>query len=173
MGPECSPCSQKPITGPILETDDSSQSIHVLFVRSRLNFSPNRRRGLPSVVSFTFVPCVLHAIPIFLDIPLYIHYKANPLTQFWDCSLLTLRIIRNTSLHCARTTHSCAFNILGAQDRQYVPPKHRGKFSSVQAIARSRDRVVGIATSYGLDDRGVGVRVPVGSRISPNCPDRL
>jgi hypothetical protein len=35
--------------------------------------------------------------------------------------------------------------------------------------------VVGIATSYGLDDRGVGVRVPVGSRIftSPNRPDWL
>jgi hypothetical protein len=35
--------------------------------------------------------------------------------------------------------------------------------------------VVDIATSYGLDDRGVGVRVPVGSRIfsSPNRPDRL
>jgi hypothetical protein len=35
--------------------------------------------------------------------------------------------------------------------------------------------VVGIATSYGLDDQGVGVRVPVGLRIfsSPNRPDRL
>jgi hypothetical protein len=31
--------------------------------------------------------------------------------------------------------------------------------------SRSRDSVVGIATGYGLDDRGVGVRVPVGSRI--------
>jgi hypothetical protein len=32
-----------------------------------------------------------------------------------------------------------------------------------------------IATDYGLDDREVGVRVPVGSRIfsSPNRPDRL
>jgi hypothetical protein len=29
----------------------------------------------------------------------------------------------------------------------------------------SRDSVVGIATDYGLDDRGVGVRVPIGSRI--------
>jgi hypothetical protein len=29
----------------------------------------------------------------------------------------------------------------------------------------SRDSVVGIATGYGLDNRGVGVRVPVGSRI--------
>jgi hypothetical protein len=30
-------------------------------------------------------------------------------------------------------------------------------------------------TSYELDAQGVGVRVPVGSRIffSPNCPDRL
>jgi hypothetical protein len=40
--------------------------------------------------------------------------------------------------------------------------------------ARSRDSVVGIATSYGLDDRGVRIRVPVRSRIfsSPNRPDR-
>jgi hypothetical protein len=29
---------------------------------------------------------------------------------------------------------------------------------------QSQNSVVGIATSYGLDDRGVGVRVPVGSR---------
>jgi hypothetical protein len=29
----------------------------------------------------------------------------------------------------------------------------------------SRDRAVGMATGYGLDDGGVGVRVPVGSRI--------
>jgi hypothetical protein len=35
--------------------------------------------------------------------------------------------------------------------------------------------VVGIATTYGLDDRGVGVRVPVGTIIfsSPHPPDRL
>jgi hypothetical protein len=39
---------------------------------------------------------------------------------------------------------------------------------------RSRDSVVRIATGYGLDDRAVGVRVPVGSRIfSFPCPDRL
>jgi hypothetical protein len=40
---------------------------------------------------------------------------------------------------------------------------------------RSRDSSVGIATGYGLDDRGVGVRVPVVSRIfySPRCPDWL
>jgi hypothetical protein len=35
--------------------------------------------------------------------------------------------------------------------------------------------VVGIATGYGLDDREVGVRDPVGSRIfsSPRRPDRF
>jgi hypothetical protein len=45
----------------------------------------------------------------------------------------------------------------------------------VKEERRSRDSVVGIATTYGLDDRGVGVRVPVGSRIfsSRNRPDRL
>jgi hypothetical protein len=37
------------------------------------------------------------------------------------------------------------------------------------------DSVVSIATSYRLDDQGVGVRVPIGPRIfsSPNRPDRL
>jgi hypothetical protein len=42
-------------------------------------------------------------------------------------------------------------------------------------IKRSRGSSVGIADGYGLNDRGVGVRVPVGSRIfsSPRCPDRL
>jgi hypothetical protein len=40
---------------------------------------------------------------------------------------------------------------------------------------RSRDSVVGIAIGYELDDRGVGVRVPVGSRMfsSPRRPDHF
>jgi hypothetical protein len=39
----------------------------------------------------------------------------------------------------------------------------------------SRDSSVGIATGYGLDDGGVGVRVLVGSRMfsCPRRPDRL
>jgi hypothetical protein len=38
-----------------------------------------------------------------------------------------------------------------------------------------RGSAVGIANGYGLDDRGAGVRVPVGSRMftSPYHPDRL
>jgi hypothetical protein len=31
----------------------------------------------------------------------------------------------------------------------------------------SRDIAVGIATGYGLDGRSVGIRAPVGARISP------
>jgi hypothetical protein len=47
--------------------------------------------------------------------------------------------------------------------------------SHTAVFLRSRDSVVGMTTSYGLDDRGVRVQVPVGSRIfsSPHCPDRL
>jgi hypothetical protein len=46
-------------------------------------------------------------------------------------------------------------------------------FSSVPKCLWSRDSVVVIATSYVLDDRGVGVRVPVGTNIfsSPRRPD--
>jgi hypothetical protein len=48
-------------------------------------------------------------------------------------------------------------------------------FVRKRIISRSRDSSVGIATGYGLDDWGVGVRVPVASRIfsSARRPDRL
>jgi hypothetical protein len=47
--------------------------------------------------------------------------------------------------------------------------------SNTSLTAMSRDSAVGIATGYRLDDRGVGLRVAVGSRIfsSLRCPDRL
>jgi hypothetical protein len=42
-------------------------------------------------------------------------------------------------------------------------------------IPNGRNSVVGIVTDYRLEDRGVGVRVPVGARIffSARRPDRL
>jgi hypothetical protein len=51
----------------------------------------------------------------------------------------------------------------------------RHKICYVPRTKRSRDRVVGITTDYGLDGRGVGVRVPVRSRMfsSPRRPDRF
>jgi hypothetical protein len=51
-----------------------------------------------------------------------------------------------------------------------------GRGNTVSLLhCRSRDSAVGIATGYGLDDRGVGVWVSVGVRIftSPCRPDRL
>jgi hypothetical protein len=46
---------------------------------------------------------------------------------------------------------------------------------SVFLTGTAGNSVVGIATGYGLDDRGVGVRVPVGLGIfsSSRHPDRL
>jgi hypothetical protein len=48
-------------------------------------------------------------------------------------------------------------------------------FLSTGTTLVSRDSVVGIATGYELDDRGIGFRVPVVLRIfsSSNRPNRL
>jgi hypothetical protein len=55
------------------------------------------------------------------------------------------------------------------KDRYRDDPSETGRFlplkfvkHSYRHIFRNRDSVIGIATGYGLDDRGVGVRVPVG-----------
>jgi hypothetical protein len=47
--------------------------------------------------------------------------------------------------------------------------------SDYTASQRSRDNAVATATSYGLDDRGVGVRAPLVSRIFSflRRPDRF
>jgi hypothetical protein len=49
------------------------------------------------------------------------------------------------------------------------------RLNTVDTPTESRDSAVGIAADYGLDDQGVGVRVPVRPRIfiSPCCPDWL
>jgi hypothetical protein len=49
------------------------------------------------------------------------------------------------------------------------------QYEFTQSVCRSRDRVVSTVTGYELDDRGVGVRVLVGSSIfsSPRRPDQL
>jgi hypothetical protein len=48
-------------------------------------------------------------------------------------------------------------------------------FLTVTTVHMSCGAAVGIATNYGLDNLGLGVRIPVGSRIinSPYHPDRL
>jgi hypothetical protein len=64
---------------------------------------------------------------------------------------------------------------------QHFSLKERNNFSSYIHIADSyylcisRGSSVGLATGYGLDDGGVGVRVPIGSRMftSTYRPDWL
>jgi hypothetical protein len=57
--------------------------------------------------------------------------------------------------------------------RSCVHLKYVQVFRKYIYLLRSWDSAVGIATGYRLDDRGVGVRVPVGSRIFSSRPDRL
>jgi hypothetical protein len=68
-----------------------------------------------------------------------------------------------------------AININSVQKSKFEIPEKQHIFAPVTDMERMRDGSVGIATGYGLDDRGVGVRVPLGSRIfsSPRRPDRL
>jgi hypothetical protein len=51
----------------------------------------------------------------------------------------------------------------------------RLKFFPVYVLrdCKSQDSVVGVATGNGLEEGGIGIRVPVGSRIfsSPYCPN--
>jgi hypothetical protein len=58
-----------------------------------------------------------------------------------------------------------------------IPPQRLTGYIAAVAAATStgsRDSSVSIVTGYGLEDRGVGVRVPIGSRISSSpCPDRF
>jgi hypothetical protein len=56
-----------------------------------------------------------------------------------------------------------------------IPVEYISVFSFHRCMKGCRDSVVGIATCYRLDDRGVGAQVPVGVRIFtfPNRPDRL
>jgi hypothetical protein len=52
---------------------------------------------------------------------------------------------------------------MGSNAGSYVMRKHT--LQMFENSVGSRDSVVGVATGYGLDDQGVGVRVPVESRI--------
>jgi hypothetical protein len=56
-----------------------------------------------------------------------------------------------------------------------TPTEKKNYLGVVYLIGLNRDSAVCKATGYGLDDRGVGVRVSVGSRIfsTPRRPDGL
>jgi hypothetical protein len=98
-------------------------------------------------------------------------------------SYLFLEFCRNFVLpmcfefQCLAMTHSLETALLLLQIKHF----HRNTnifvcaFILKHSTPSSLDNVVGTATGYELDDRGVRVRIPVGSRIcsSPCHPDRL
>jgi hypothetical protein len=114
------------------------------------------------------------------------HIKAlNPVVTFPQCT--TAEGIRNIS----RFPHEYGFNPRLVQIRLVRTVLHRSEllidYFGVSSASHSLSVLgnselyllglpaVGIATGYGLNDRGVGVRVPVGSVIftSPYRPYRL
>jgi hypothetical protein len=80
--------------------------------------------------------------------------------------------------HVWRTSTSLFYvyreSIMHFQSGQLVIPAD-SSFGIHFRWVQSRFSVVGIVTDYGLEDRGVWIRVPLGSRIfsSPRHPDRL
>jgi hypothetical protein len=70
--------------------------------------------------------------------------------------------------------HFCSSNLICAR-KKIVRRFANNKIGFVLYFGVSRGCAVGIATSNGLDGRGFGARVPVGSRIfcPPRHPDRL
>jgi hypothetical protein len=97
---------------------------------------------------------------------------------FWDIILCTpLKINRRFGetyhLHLqgrtsrARTSLQPVFTLVSFLAYSILKICSSGTSVGFQRTTRikSRDSVVGIATSYELDDRGVGIRVPEGSEI--------
>jgi hypothetical protein len=92
--------------------------------------------------------------------------KVRLWTEDFMCAAVTIFGMCNSVRKLEGSCHS---------ERTWGWKQRNSHFWSRYQVTGSRDRIVGIATSYGLDDRGVRVRVPVGSRIfsSPDHPDRL
>jgi hypothetical protein len=78
------------------------------------------------------------------------------------------------ALHSLKKS-SLALTILCRMSVRFIHPSMYIFITTPFTQVLSWDSAVIIATGYGLDDRGVGFRVPVGSRIfsSPFRPERL
>jgi hypothetical protein len=65
--------------------------------------------------------------------------------------------------------------LLRSGQRCFLPNSFQIRYLSTGPLFVNRDSSVSIATGYGMDDRGFGIRVPVKARIfsSPRGPDRF
>jgi hypothetical protein len=73
---------------------------------------------------------------------------------------------------CARF---CNCSHASSHSESTVTDNHNIIYIYIRHMITDGDSIVGIATGYGLDDREIGVRVPVGSRIFASAyrPERL
>jgi hypothetical protein len=78
---------------------------------------------------------------------------------------LFLSVIKNVNNFLRFCGSKYLMRILFLFWRPYSDRLGRTLINPVLVNSSSRDSSVGIATDWGLDDRAVGVRVPVGSRI--------
>jgi hypothetical protein len=98
-----------------------------------------------------------------------IHSEAS--TKYRLCLLLASRLLfdpEEGGCTFFRNVPEFLLDYTALHSRSSTLHSHRSEnFESnkLRVIYRSRDSAVGTATAYGLDDRGVGNRVPVGSRI--------
>jgi hypothetical protein len=91
-----------------------------------------------------------------------LHFRRNTIKMV----KIGLRTCKQSSVINKRVTH-----VRNKESFLCENKKAMLRLNLVYTSMRRRDSSVGIETSYGLDDRGVGVRVPVGSRIFPS-PNR-
>jgi hypothetical protein len=86
-------------------------------------------------------------------------------------------ILRNNEVHYRVSKSPTPISVLSQMNAFHTPSYIcKMHFNIIlPSTSGSRDSAVGIATGYGLNNSGVEVRVPVGSRIfsSPRRPDRL
>jgi hypothetical protein len=83
------------------------------------------------------------------------------------CNAWNLSFLQFASLYSASLLSFCSLFL------SFISVLVSSQLNIYRYNNRSQDSIVGIATGYGLDDWGVEVRVPVGSRIlsSPCYPD--
>jgi hypothetical protein len=99
----------------------------------------------------------------------YLRVYPTPPTTFERLNRSLWNLVR-TSFHL-KSSQTAYFKIHRISNINIAVPQ----IIELISLVLSRDSVACIATSYGLDDRGVGVLVPVGSSIfsSSRLPDRL
>jgi hypothetical protein len=130
--------------------------------------------------------CLLEGISMAfneISFPVLVKYRALPnITRQYStniiwlllCCVHAVALVESTFINIPREASVCQ-ELRKQRSEAELLQRYIITHSLIISYARSRDSVIGILTGYGLDDRGFGVLLPVGSSIffSPRRPDRL